>query len=46
VQFEELSCGKTETVDGVKYLYCDGAWYEKVMEGGEVVWVEVERPDD
>ena len=40
----DLDCTKSERVDGVTYHYCDGTWWEKVMDGGEAVWVEVENP--
>ena len=40
----DMDCGKVERVDGVSYFYCDGAWWEKVFEGGAVTWVEVQKP--
>ncbi len=43
-EFTAIKCTKSERVNGVSYHYCDGAWFEKVFEGGEVRWVEVERP--
>ena len=43
-EFSDLNCGRVERVDGVSYFNCDGAWFEKVFESGEVRWVEVDKP--
>ena len=40
----DLHCTDSQVVDGVRYQYCDGTWWEKVMDGGKVSWVEVEKP--
>ncbi len=39
-----MNCSKTERVDGVSYFYCDGTWWEKVIDGGDVFWVQVDKP--
>jgi len=41
----DLNCTKSLTVEGTTYHYCDGTWWEKVMDGSEVYWVEVEKPE-
>lgn len=43
-EFEKISCDKVERVDGSSYFHSAGRWFEKVLEGGEVRWVEVEKP--
>lgn len=37
-------CTKSLEVDGATYRYCDGTWWEKVMDGSRIYWVEVEKP--
>ena len=40
----DMDCVRSERVDGVSYFYCDGSWWEKVYEGGDVSWVQVDKP--
>jgi hypothetical protein len=42
--WDQSKCVQSQAVGTVTYLRCDGAWWERVYEGGDVVWVEVVRP--
>ncbi len=42
--WQGMNCTKTERVDGVSYFYCKGSWWEKVYDGGDVYWVQVDKP--
>ena len=42
--FTDIRCVKSKRVDGISYHYCDGRWYERVFENGEVIWIEVVNP--